>query len=76
MAETYQIARSPYRGHLTWWAPDETVPPNYTLIRDATAEEAVQITEIIDGDTASDNHRVDVAWDELKRLFAASGTDA
>ena len=64
----YRISTNP-AGAKRWWRPDETIPEGHTYLREATAEEDALIDEILDGDAAFDQARMEAAAAKLRPLL-------
>ena len=65
----YRISTNP-DGEKRWWRPDETIPADHCWRRQATAEEAALIDEILAGNAAFDEARMGAAADKLRLLLA------
>ena len=57
-------------GEKRWWRHDETIPADHCWRREATAEEAALIDEILAGNAAFDEALMGAAADKLRLLLA------
>lgn len=67
----YRISTN-HDGEKRWWRPYETIPTDHYWRRDATAEEAALMDEILDGNGAFDGARMNAAADKLRQILAAA----
>ena len=71
----YRIVKN-LSGENRWWSFEDTLPEGHVYLREATAEEAALIDEILAGNAVFDWARMDVGANKLRPLLARTWEEA